>query len=114
MPRGYDTSLASNGIPLSGGMRQRVALARALHGSPNLLVLDEPDASLDAEGSDALLRALRARRDDGAIVVVISHRSALQQAADRIVTLRDGALVDPETAVPPAPVVAIRPCLATA
>jgi ATP-binding cassette subfamily C protein len=114
MPRGYDTLLSGNGAPLSGGMRQRVALARALHGSPDLLVLDEPDANLDAQGSDALLRALQARRDEGAIVIVTSHRTMLQQAADRVVTLRDGMLTDPKTVESPAPVVATRPHLATA
>lgn len=96
--RGYDTPLSRSAATLSGGMRQRVGLARAIFGSPRLLILDEPDASLDREGTDALLRALRACCDAGTVAIVTSHRPGLPAAADRVVTLQSGTITPPATA----------------
>ena len=93
MPRGYETQLTADGSNISGGMRQRIGLARALYGNPRLLLLDEPDSSLDAEGSAALLQVLRSRCEEGAIAIVITHRPALKEAADRVITIKDGELV---------------------
>jgi ABC-type protease/lipase transport system fused ATPase/permease subunit len=93
LPQGYDTPLGDGGIALSGGQRQRIALARALYGEPKLIVLDEPDAHLDAEGELALKAALQALKTRGTTVIVAGHRAALMSQLDQIAVLRDGALV---------------------
>jgi PrtD family type I secretion system ABC transporter len=90
LPNGYRTQIGAEGVPLSGGQRQRIALARALFGRPQLLVLDEPNASLDAEGEEALMRAMSAARSGGATVILIAHRVSLVASADSVLFLRDG------------------------
>jgi len=92
LPQGYDTQVGEGGRKLSGGQRQRVALARALFGQPALVVLDEPDASLDAEGEDALLRALQALKARGATVITVTQRRRLLSVADKVIVMRDGQI----------------------
>jgi len=92
LPDGYDTVVGDAGTRLSGGQRQRIALARALYGRPKLVVLDEPDAHLDAEGEDALKSVIRALKACGTTLAVVSHRAGLIGQLDKIAVLKEGAL----------------------
>ncbi|AUX78429.1 protease secretion system ABC transporter ATP-binding protein PrtD (plasmid) [Sinorhizobium fredii] len=93
MPEGYDTRIGTAGAVLSAGQRQRIGLARALYGKPFLLVLDEPNASLDADGEAALTNAILSARKAGAIVVVIAHRPNALAAVDQVLVLAEGRAV---------------------
>lgn len=93
MPEGYDTRIGAGGAILSAGQRQRIGLARSLYGKPFLLVLDEPNASLDAEGEAALTHAILAARQAGAIVVVIAHRPNALAAVDQVLVVAEGRAV---------------------
>lgn len=88
---GYETRRADAGTRLSGGQRQRIALARAVFGEPKLLVLDEPNSNLDAEGEAALVEALETMRRCGATIVV-AQRMSIPKRADRLLILKDGAV----------------------
>ncbi|MFP9230686.1 type I secretion system permease/ATPase [Pectobacterium cacticida] len=89
-PQGYDTPLGADGNGLSGGQRQRIALARAVYGEPCLLVLDEPNASLDNDGELALAQAISHLQRRGATVILITHRPALTTLAHKILVLNQG------------------------
>ena len=89
-PQGYDTPIGVSGGFLSGGQRQRIALARAVYGHPSLIVLDEPNASLDDVGEAALVKSIVALKKAGCTVVLITHRTSIISSVDKILLLRDG------------------------
>jgi len=90
MPQGYDSMLGPMGSGLSAGQSQRIALARALFRNPPILILDEPNAFLDAEGEAALLDALQKARARGATVLLVAHRKSVLSIADRLLVIDAG------------------------
>jgi type I secretion system ABC transporter, PrtD family len=94
LSQGYETQVGMGGSHLSGGQQQRIALARALYGDPLLVLLDEPNSNLDAEGDAALERAVASVRLRGGIAILISHRVTALAHANRLLLLRDGVMED--------------------
>jgi ATP-binding cassette subfamily C protein len=90
LPLGYDTPLIAAAPALSGGQMQRIGLARALFGDPVLLVLDEPNSALDAEGANALNAAIRQHKSTGGTAIITSHRPAALQECDLVLVLDVG------------------------
>jgi PrtD family type I secretion system ABC transporter len=90
LENGYDCVLGDQALQLSGGQRQRIGLARALFGMPPLIVLDEPNSSLDAKGDAALVATLGKLKGMGLTTIVVSHRANLLRVADKILVMMDG------------------------
>ncbi|WP_414146981.1 type I secretion system permease/ATPase [Erwinia sp. BNK-24-b] len=90
LPQGYETPVGHSGTGLSGGQMQRIALARALYGDPTLIVLDEPDASLDNAGEQELSQTLRRLKALNKTVVLVTHRPAQLNLTTKLLLLCQG------------------------
>lgn len=90
LPHGYDHELKLGGRGVSAGQAQRIALARAIYGDPKILILDEPNAHLDAEGDAALVAALTTLKARGCTIIIVSHKLGILPVVDKMLVLRDG------------------------
>lgn len=93
LPDGYETQLGESGFALSGGQRQRIGIARAFYGSPKYIVMDEPNASLDEIGENALMRAIVSLKAAGTSFAITTHRPRLMSVVDNLLVLRQGRQV---------------------
>lgn len=92
LPNGYDTVITDGGSRLSGGQRQRIGLARALFGNPAVLILDEPNSSLDDSGVRSLNKAISDAKDAGQAVLIISHRPSALAQCERVLLIDNGKM----------------------
>lgn len=90
LPNGYETDIGVGGASLSGGQRQRIGLARAFYGRPRVVVLDEPNASLDELGEQALANAVMKAKEQKITTIIISHRPSILAVVDKILMIQDG------------------------
>jgi PrtD family type I secretion system ABC transporter len=92
LPQGYDTAVSNGDSLLSRGCRQRLGLARAFFGDPRLVVLDEPNASLDYLGERTLFEAIEQMKAANITIVIITHRMGILAAADKIAIMQGGVV----------------------
>ena len=94
LPKGYATEVGYASRPVSGGQMQHIGLARALYGTPKVVVLDEPNSNLDAEGDSALSASIQSMAKHGSTVIVIAHRPSAIAAVNQLIVMREGRVVD--------------------
>ena len=94
LPEGIDTEVGDRGVKLSGGQKARISLARALLTKPDLLVLDEASAALDAETEQRIQSSLFSSVDSKRMTVAVAHRLATIRNADEILAMVDGVIVE--------------------
>jgi ABC-type protease/lipase transport system fused ATPase/permease subunit len=92
LPEQYNTRVGTAGAFLSGGQRQRLALARAVYGMPKLIVLDEPNSSLDEQGDALFIELLKALKEAGSTVIIVTHKSSPLAVIDKILFMNDGRM----------------------
>jgi ATP-binding cassette, subfamily C, bacterial len=90
LPEGFNNQIGEGGCSLSGGQRQRIGLARAVYGEPSLIVLDEPNANLDSEGEEALLKTLHKLKLMRRMVLLVTHKINVLAAVDKILVMGNG------------------------
>lgn len=92
LPSGYDTMIGgvAGSVVLSGGQRQRIALARALYGDPRLVVLDEPNSSLDEAGEIALMQSIAQLKNEKVTTIIVTHKPNILSFVDKILVLQYG------------------------
>jgi ATP-binding cassette subfamily C protein len=92
LPNGYDTLIDTGGAGLSVGQAARISLSRAFYRSPRYMVLDEPNASLDAEGETSLIAAMKRMKEDGVTLIVVAHRIGVLGNVDKLLLLKNGQI----------------------
>jgi PrtD family type I secretion system ABC transporter len=92
LPQSYDTVVVGGGVNLPRGFRQRLGLARAFFGDPHLVVLDEPNSSLDSLGERMLFDAIERMKAANTTVIIITHRIGILGATDKLAIMQGGAV----------------------